>query len=99
MPKHITSVLEFRETGILLKTRRKHVIRVLGALEKVPLPSGAITWENVSARANDEIYEQYHSGALKGPQDDHSTEEYHPQIPTLFVTRKGEALFLQRDWS
>lgn len=99
MPKHITSVLEFRETGILLKTRRKHIVRVLGALKEVPLPGGPVTWANVGARADSDVYRQYHSGALTGPQDDHSAQEYHPQIPTLFITRKGEALFLQRDWS
>ena len=99
MPKHITSVIEIREAGILLKTRRKHVIRVLGALEKVPLPSGPITWENLGARADSEVYRNYYSGALKGPQEDHSAQEWHPQLPNLFITRDGEPLFLQRDWS
>jgi hypothetical protein len=99
MPRHITSVLEFKEAGIMLKTRRKHVIRVLGALPEVPLPSGAITWDSLASRADQTVYEQYHSGALAGPQDDHQAQPYHPQVPTLFITRKGEVLFLQRDWS
>ena len=99
MPKHITSVIEIREAGILLKTRRKHVIRVLGALEQVPLSPGPITWEDLEGRADSEVYQKYYSGALQGPQEDHSAQEYHPQLPTLFITREGEPLFLQRDWS
>ncbi|MBL8237604.1 MAG: hypothetical protein JNM66_09310 [Bryobacterales bacterium] len=99
MPKHITSVLEFREAGIKLKTRRNHVIRVLGALKEVPLPDQPITWESIGARGDNSIHQQYDSGALAGPQDDHEAQAWHPQVPTLFITRKGEVLFLQRDWS
>jgi hypothetical protein len=99
MPKHITSVLEIREAGILLKTRRKHVIRVLGALKEVPLSGAPVKWANLGSRGAETTYQQYDSGALLGPQDDHSAQPWHPQVPTLFITRTEEILFLQRDWS
>ena len=99
MPKHITSVIEIRESGIMLKTRRKHIVRVLGALKEVPLLGAPVKWEDLASRGSDTTYQQYDSGALAGPQDDHSAEPWHPQVPTLFITRKGEVLFLQRDWS
>ena len=99
MPKHITSVIEIREAGIMLKTRRKHVIRVLGALKETPLNLGPILWDEAGPRADASVYQQYHSGSLKGPQDDPEAQPWHPQVPTLFITRKGEVLFLQRDWT
>jgi hypothetical protein len=98
MPKHISSVLEIREAGIMLKVGQTHYIRVLGALKQVPLEGGPIFWTEVKPRADPSVYEQYNSGSLKGPQDDPGAQDYHPQVATLFITRKGEPLFLKRDW-
>ena len=99
MPKHITSVIEFREAGIKLKLKRKHTIRVLGALKEVPLPTDATLWEDVRTRAEPSVYESYQTGSLKGPQDDPDAQPFHPRVHTLFITRSGEALFLKRDWT
>jgi len=98
MPKHITSVIEIREGGIMLKVKRKHIVRVLGALKEVPLSGQPTLWATVSPRAEASIYESYQTGALKGPQDDPGKQPFFPRVHTLFVTRTGEALFLKRDW-
>ena len=99
MATHITSVIEFREAGILLKARGTHVIRVLGALKEVGFvvtPSG---WVDAPSRATASVYEQYFSGSLKGPQMDPAADPFNPRVPTLFITHEGEPLFLQRESS
>jgi hypothetical protein len=98
MPHHITSVIEFREAGILLKVGKHHVVRVLGALKEVPRSVGPIRWEDQLTRADPSIYEQYYAGSLAGPQEDPGKEPYHPRMPSLFITREGKAEFLERDW-
>jgi hypothetical protein len=100
MPNHITSVIEFREAGIMLKTGKSHIVRVLGALKEVERPAPA-SWEDLSnrAEADAEIYRQYYAGTLAGPQEDPGQASHHPRVPSLFITRDGQALFLQRDWS
>jgi len=98
MPHHITSILEIREAGILLKAGKRHVVRVLGVLKEVPRPDGPVTWDQRSARADTATYQQYYDGSLAGPQEDPGKEPYHPQMPSLFITRDGKAEFLERDW-
>ena len=99
MPNHVTNVIEIQEAGILLKTRGQHVVRVLGALKEVPLPTSPPAKEHLKSRTDASVYEQYHSGALAGPQDDPEVQPYHPRVPSLFITRDGESIFLERDWS
>lgn len=100
MPNHITDVKEFKEAGILLQTRidGKHTVRVLGALEAVPLPGPNVAKEDMAARATDGDTQQYLDGSLKGPQDDAGAEEHYPVVPSFFITRDGEAVFLKREW-
>jgi hypothetical protein len=99
MANHVTSVIEFREAGLLLKSRETHVIRVLGALKQVHFSSVPNGKENMASRATESIYDQYYSGSLTGPQMDPAAGPFNPRVPTLFITRKGEALFLKRDLS
>ena len=99
MPNHVTSVVEFREAGILLKVGQNHVVRVLGALARVPRPTGPRLWMNPPTRGDDSTYEQYYSGALTGTQENPGEQPYYPRMPSLFVNYKGEAEFLVRDWS
>jgi hypothetical protein len=97
MANHITSVIEIREAGILLAARGTHVIRVLGALKVSPIPSVAIAKEDLTTRVSASVYDSYYSGSLSGPQQDPSQASYNPRVPSFFVTRTGETLFLQRD--
>lgn len=99
MSNHVTNVIEIREAGMLLKTKGKHVVRVLGALKEVPLPISLPPKEHLKPRAEASVYERYHSGELAGQQDNPQAQPYHPQVPTLFITREGEPIFLERDWS
>ena len=99
MRKHITDVKEFSEAGILLQIRGEHVVRVLGALKEAPVPELRPTKEQWAARTDQAVYDQYYSGALAGEQDDPEEQPYHPVVPSLFITRKGEVVFLKRDAS
>jgi hypothetical protein len=94
---HITSVIEFREAGIVLKSRGTHVIRVLGALKEVSISTIPAGKDTMSSRASQSIYDQYYAGSLQGPQMDPAAGPFNPRVPTLFITRNGEALFLKRD--
>jgi len=97
MPNHITSVIEIREAGILLAARGKHVIRVLGALKETPLTTVSGAKEDLQPRAAESTYEKYYSGGLSGPQQDPAAQPFNPRVPSLFITRTGDPLFLQRD--
>ena len=97
MANHITSVIEIREAGILLAARGKHEVRVLGALKESPQPCRGGAKENISPRAPDSVYDSYYSGGLTGPQQDPNQGSFNPRVPSLFITRTGETLFLQRD--
>jgi hypothetical protein len=97
MPFHLTSVIEIREGGILLAARGSHVIRVLGALPKAPPATYTGAKEFLTTRLSPADYDSYYSGSLSGPQQDPSQEGYYPRVSSLFVTRTGEKLFLQRD--
>ena len=99
MPNHITSVIEFRESGLLLKARGTHVVRVLGALKQVPFVTAPGGWTSMPNRASQAVYDQYYEGSLKGPQMDPAASPFNPRVPTFFITRKGETLFLKRDLS
>ena len=98
MPHHITSILEIREAGILLKAGKRHVVRVLGALKEVPQPDGPVLWDELASRGDADTYRRYYDGSLAGPQEDPGKEPYYPRMPSLFITRDGEAEFLERDW-
>jgi hypothetical protein len=98
MPKHTTSVIEIREAGMLLRTSRTHVIRVLGALKEVPYTCGPAAKENCKTRADPSVYDDYYNGKLKGSQQDPSAKPFHPRVPALFITWEGDAVFLERDW-
>jgi hypothetical protein len=97
MPNHITSVIEIREGGILLAARGSHVIRVLGALKETPLLALGGAKEDMVSRVPDSVYEGYYNGSLSGPQQDPAAEPFNPRVASLFITRTGEPLFLQRD--
>jgi hypothetical protein len=97
MPYHITSVIEIQEAGIQLAARGKHVVRVLGVLKEAPLPTTGGSKEDLKPRASDYLYESYYSGSLSGPQEDPAAEPYNPRVPSLFIIRGGDPMFLQRD--
>ncbi len=99
MPKHVTDVREIREIGILLKTRGQHVVRVLGTLPQAAVPRAAPMKEEQQPRLDAQTEQHYLSGALAGEQEDPGAKEYHPRVPSLFVTRAGQPVFLKRDWS
>ena len=99
MKTHTTSVLQIKAAGILLKGTGKHVIRVLGAHKEVPYPTPPPMKEEMTAPADQSIYERYYSGELAGQQDDPTIEQYYPQVPALFITSDGQVSFLSRDWS
>lgn len=96
---HISSVIEFREAGLLLKARGTHVIRVLGALKEVAFVTAPSGWSGMPNRAGRSLYDQYYSGSLKGPQMDPAADPFNPRVPTFFITREGKPLFLKRDLS
>jgi hypothetical protein len=99
MPNHVTHVVEICEAGILLKIRGKHVVRVLGALQEVPRPTAPPSKEEAFSKVDSSIFNRYYSGELAGQQQDPSAKPYHPRVPAFFITRKGEVVFLERDWS
>src|SRR5215813_982364 len=97
MARHTTSVIEFREGGLLLKARGTHVIRVLGALKEVPFAAVPNGKDSMGNRTNQSVYDQYYAGNLKDPQSDPNENPFHPRVPTLFITHGGEPVFLKRD--
>ena len=53
--------------------------------------------EEMTARASGTAYDKYYSGGLSGPQQDPSKLPYNPRVPSFFITRGGDTLFLHRD--
>jgi hypothetical protein len=98
--RHSTSVDEMREWGIWVKPTGRHRIRVLGALRHVPLPDRPPSKEEVPARGAVGSWEsKLASGQAQGPQQDPQAQPYHPRLPSGFVTRQGDLVFLERDWT
>ena len=94
MKNHITSVLEFQETGIVLEGPGRHVVRVMGALKVVRPPDLPVAKEHLSVLVNRAPFDPYYAG--EAPQEDVSEQE-EPQVPPVFVTREGKVVFLGRE--
>ncbi|MCI0486813.1 MAG: hypothetical protein L0229_09455 [Blastocatellia bacterium] len=99
MADHVTNVMEFREAGLLLRARGTHSVRVMGALKEIPILPDSGAKEDIRIAADFSLFERYYSGELSSPQEDPSAQPFHPQVPALFITREGEFVFLERDWS
>ena len=97
MTKQVTQINEIQHEGILLQARGEHVVRVLGALKEVPTLPG-VEFEIWDTQVASSIYDQYHGGSLSGPHDDRA-KPHHPGAVTFFVTRTGEVVFLEREWT
>lgn len=97
MANHVTSVIEIREAGILLAASGSHVIRVLGALKETPSITLGGAKEDMVSRVPNSVYENYYQGGLSNPQQDPAAEPFNPRVVSLFVTRGGDPLFLNRD--
>jgi hypothetical protein len=95
---HRTSAHEFQSTGILLAGTGEHEVRVLGALREVPPPLPPAMKEELAPAGDPALYERYFAGELAGEQEDPEAQPFHPRVPALFVTDRGEPFFLERDW-
>jgi hypothetical protein len=97
MPRHhVTSALEFADTGILLAGTGEHSIRVLGAFLVAP-PPGPLTKEERTGRLTFE-----ESPPAPAPEPDEPPPEpapFAPELPARFLTAAGDVEFLSRDLS
>jgi hypothetical protein len=93
MKNHITSVLEFQETGIVLEGPGRHIVRVMGALKVVRPPDLPVAKEDLSVLVNRAPLEPYYAG--EAPQE--APGEQEPQVPAPSVTREGKVVFLGRE--
>ncbi len=97
--KHTTSAIEIQTTGILLAGTGEHEVHVLGAFAEVPAPLPPTMKEDLTPLPDEATRDRYLSGDLHGTQEDPDAQPFNPQVPAFFVTRAGEPLFLERDWS
>ena len=95
MANHVTSVLEIREAGILLKASGGHVVRVLGALKEIPLPSGSGALEDLRL-ADASVYERFLSGELAPPAPDPNAPPDASLVTGFVITANGQLEFLKR---
>lgn len=97
MPDQLTDVNEIKESGILLKASREHVIRVLGAFKTVARPPLGLSKEEEAKALKTDINKQYHAGSIQGTQEDPEASPLFPRTPSLHVTADNRAEFLKRD--
>lgn len=97
MPEHLTEIAEIKEIGILLKASREHKIRILGAFKTVTSKHFTVSKEEVAKTFTSNVNSQYHSGSLKGTQEDPEVSPLFPRSPSLVVNDSQEAEFLKRD--
>jgi hypothetical protein len=97
MPDQLTNVGEIKEIGILLKASREHKIRILGAFKTVTPKHFTVSKEDIANTFTSDVNSQYHSGSIKGTQEDPEVSPLFPRSPSLVVNDSQEAEFLKRD--
>jgi len=92
---YVTSVVEITEAGIVIRGEGEHLVRVLGALPRIEIPSQSGSHEQ-QAGIDPSVFGRYHAGEIQPPPLEAGAPDEPFTVPDAVVTASGQVEFLKR---